>query len=72
MRNAARTGNAPISTPPTLARLSRPTPGEFASLEREIKLSSYTIAVALLRMPRTQAERRPELLPVLGGERYGG
>jgi hypothetical protein len=44
--------------------------GQFASLEREIKLSSYTVAVALLRTLRTLAERRPELLPA-DGERYG-
>ena len=43
--------------------------GQFASLEREIKLSSYTVAAALLR---TLAERRPELLPAPGGERYDG
>ena len=44
--------------------------GQFASLQREIKLSSYTVAVALLRTLRTLAERRPELLPA-DGERYG-
>jgi hypothetical protein len=44
--------------------------GWFASLEREIKLSSYTVAVALLRTLRTLAEQRPELLPA-DGERYG-
>ena len=47
--------------------------GEFASLQREIKLSSYTVAVALLRTLRTQAARRPELLPTPSdGERHGG
>jgi hypothetical protein len=46
--------------------------GQFASLERKIELSSYTVAVALLRTLRTLAERRPELLPAPGGERYDG
>ena len=47
--------------------------GRFAALEHEIRVSSYAVAVALLRTLRTQAERRPDLLPVLSDkERYGG
>jgi hypothetical protein len=45
--------------------------GRFASLDREIKLSSYTVAAALLRTLRTLAEQRPELLPALDGDDPG-
>jgi hypothetical protein len=31
--------------------------GQFASLEREIRVSSHTVAVALLRTLRTRVER---------------